>query len=98
MLLSRIPTYSKSRSFHCPDLQQSYGFMQVELKYPPASDRPAQAAGQAQPLSFRPGELPKQAAKLPQWAPDQVTPPVAGFPITEDCCIFQDYCKEKEHR
>ena len=45
--------------------------MQIELKYPPASERPAQAAGQAQPLSFRPGELPKQAAKLPQWAPDQ---------------------------
>ena len=50
--------------------------MQVELKYPPASERPTQTAGQAQPLSFRPGELPKQAAKLPQWAPDQASAPL----------------------
>ena len=47
---------------------------QVELKYPAASERPAQTARQAQPLSFRPGEAPKQAAELPQWAPDQVCP------------------------
>ncbi|CAL5225176.1 g7957 [Coccomyxa viridis] len=47
---------------------------QVELKYLPASERPTQTAGQAQPLSFRPGELPKQAAKLPQWGPDQERP------------------------
>lgn len=54
-----------------PCLQQLHVCMQIELKYPPASERPTQAAGQAQPLSFRPGELPKQAAKLPQWAPEQ---------------------------
>lgn len=51
--------------------------MQVELKYLPASERPTQTAGQAQPLSFRPGELPKQAAKLPQWGPDQASAPLS---------------------
>ena len=67
----------------CRELQVC---MQVELKYPPASERPTQTAGQAQPLSFRPGELPKQAAKLPQWSPGQA----CAFSLAQElhACAF----------
>ena len=74
--------------------------MQVELKYPPASERPTQTVGQAQPLSFRPGDVPKQAAKLPQWAPAQACAPLphtrvlqVQFPMKLDAsCAPQDSC------
>ena len=62
-----------TKTGRCRGVMKSCG-LQVELKYPAASERPAQTARQAQPLSFRPGEAPKQAAELPQWAPDQVSP------------------------